>query len=115
MAGVIGRKKFIYDLWGAAVNVASRMESQGASGIIQITRSTHDLIKDQFDRESGGTIKVKSGDEMEVWRVLGRRADPRPLLNLPPERRSPTLRLGLAPGLDAEPLGALLASSSVVI
>jgi adenylate cyclase len=75
VAGVIGRKKFIYDLWGAAVNVASRMESQGASGMIQITRSTHDLIKDQFDCESGGTIKVKGGDEMEVWRVLGRRAD----------------------------------------
>jgi adenylate cyclase len=45
VAGVIGRKKFIYDLWGAAVNLASRIESQGASGTIQITRSTYDLIK----------------------------------------------------------------------
>jgi guanylate cyclase len=80
VAGVIGRKKFIYDLWGAAVNVASRMESQGASGTIQITRSTHDLMEDQFDCESAGTIKVKGGAEMEVWRVLGRRADPRPTL-----------------------------------
>jgi adenylate cyclase len=48
VAGVIGRKKFIYDLWGAAVNLASRMESHGESGTIQITRSTYDLIKDQW-------------------------------------------------------------------
>ena len=77
VAGVIGRKKFIYDLWGPAVNLASRMESHGASGTIQITRSTHDLIERQFDCESHGTIKVKGADEMEVWRVLGRIADPR--------------------------------------
>jgi adenylate cyclase len=78
VAGVIGRKKFIYDLWGAAVNLASRMESHGASGTIQITRSTHDLIEDQFDCESRGTIKVKGADEMEVWHVLGRTAEPPP-------------------------------------
>ena len=72
VAGVIGRKKFIYDLWGAAVNLASRIESQGASGAIQITRSTHDLIEDQFDCESRGIVKVKGADEMEVWHVLGR-------------------------------------------
>ena len=78
VAGVIGRKKFSYDLWGAAVNLASRMESHGESGTIQITRSTYDLIKDQFDCESRGTIKVKGADDMEVWHVLGRRDDPRP-------------------------------------
>lgn len=78
VAGVIGRKKFIYDLWGAAVNVASRMESHGESGAIQITRSTYELIKDRFDCESRGTIKVKGADDMHVWRVLGRKADPGP-------------------------------------
>jgi guanylate cyclase len=71
VAGVIGRKKFIYDLWGASVNVASRMESHGESGAIQITRTTYDLIKDQFDCEFRGTIKVKGVDHMEVWNVLG--------------------------------------------
>ena len=76
VAGVIGRKKFIYDLWGATVNLASRMESHGQSGTIQITQSTYDLIKDQFDCESRGTIKVKGADDMEVWHVLGRRSDP---------------------------------------
>jgi adenylate cyclase len=80
VAGVIGRKKFIYDLWGAAVNLASRMESHGASGTIQITRNTYDLVKDEFDCESRGTIKVKGADEMEVWHVIGRKADRRAAL-----------------------------------
>src|SRR5258708_7685956 len=55
VAGVIGRKKFIYDLWGATVNLASRMESHGQSGTIQITRSTYDLVSAAFDCESAGT------------------------------------------------------------
>ena len=54
VAGVIGRKKFIYDLWGDTVNVASRMESHGQSGAIQITRRTYDLIKDEFVCEAKG-------------------------------------------------------------
>ena len=81
VAGVIGRKKFSYDLWGAAVNLASRMESHGESGTIQITRSTYDLIKDQFACECRGTIKVKGADDMEVWHVRGRRDDSRPAVN----------------------------------
>jgi adenylate cyclase len=74
VAGVIGRKKFIYDLWGEAVNLASRMESQGQSRTIQITRNTHELVKDAFDCEARGTIKVKGADRMEVWHVIGRKA-----------------------------------------
>ena len=76
VAGVIGRKKFIYDLWGEAVNLASRMESQGRSQCIQITRATHELVEDAFDCEAGGTIEVKGAGQMEVWHVIGRkRAD----------------------------------------
>jgi guanylate cyclase len=75
VAGVIGRKKFIYDLWGEAVNLASRMESHGQSQAIQITRSTHDLIEDEFVCEAKGKIKVKGADEMEVWHVIGKKAD----------------------------------------
>jgi adenylate cyclase len=77
VAGVIGRKKFIYDLWGAAVNLASRMESHGESGTIQITRNTYDLVRSEFECESRGEIQVKGADRMEVWRVLGRKATPR--------------------------------------
>jgi len=71
LAGVIGSKKFIYDLWGDAVNVASRMESQGVGGVIQITRATHEYIKDEFLCEAHNTVNVKGKGEMEVWYVIG--------------------------------------------
>ncbi len=71
VAGVIGYKKFIYDLWGDAVNTASRMESHGQGGIIQITRSTYELIKDDFICEPRGTVNVKGKGAMEVWFVTG--------------------------------------------
>lgn len=71
VAGVIGRKKFIYDLWGDAVNTASRMESHGTGGIIQITESTYELIKDEFVCEPRGIINVKGKGEMPVWSVIG--------------------------------------------
>ena len=86
VAGVIGRKKFIYDLWGAAVNMASRMESHGENGAIQITRSTYDLVKDQFECERRGTIEVKGADAMAVWRVVGRKGEgPSPELATAPQ------------------------------
>src|SRR3990172_8397797 len=71
VAGVIGRKKFIYDIWGDAVNTASRMESHGAAGKVQITRETHELIQDEFVCEARGTVNVKGKGEMEVWYVVG--------------------------------------------
>jgi adenylate cyclase len=71
VAGVIGRKKFIYDLWGATVNLASRMESHGQSGAIQITRSTYEMVGATFECEFAGTIPVKGAGEVDVWRVLG--------------------------------------------
>ena len=73
VAGVIGRKKFIYDLWGDAVNMASRMESHGESGTIQVTRATYELVRDAFVCEPKGKIKVKGADEVEAWRVIERK------------------------------------------
>jgi guanylate cyclase len=70
IGGVIGKRKFVYDVWGDAVNVASRMESHGTGGTIQITRATYELIRDQFVCEPRGTLEVKGKGEMEVWRVL---------------------------------------------
>ena len=76
VAGVIGRKKFIYDLWGEAVNLASRMELHGRSGRIQVTRDTYELIKHAFDCEPVGPIEVKGAGAMEAWHVIKRsRAD----------------------------------------
>ena len=73
VAGVIGRKRFLYDLWGDAVNTASRMESSGTPGRIQITSATHDLIADAFVCEPRGTIPVKGKGDMETWYLLERR------------------------------------------
>jgi adenylate cyclase len=73
IAGVIGKRKFVYDVWGDAVNVASRMESHGMGGMIQITRATYDLIKDEFVCEPRGTVIIKGKGEMEVWLVISAR------------------------------------------
>ena len=69
VAGVIGRKKFAYDLWGDTVNTASRMESHGSGGSIQITEDTYQLIKNDFQCESQGKISVKGKGEISVWFV----------------------------------------------
>lgn len=74
VAGVIGRKKFIYDLWGDAVNMASRMESHGQAGSIQISAHTYELIKDEFVCECKGMMQIKGAERLEVWHVLGRKA-----------------------------------------
>jgi adenylate cyclase len=73
VAGVIGRKRFLYDLWGDAVNTASRMESHGTPGRIQITRATYELLKDEFECEPRGTVSVKGKGEMETWYLVGPR------------------------------------------
>lgn len=74
VAGVIGRKRFLYDLWGDAVNVASRMESQGTAGRVQITRETYELVKDEFVCEQRGTVSVKGKGDMATWYLERRRA-----------------------------------------
>jgi adenylate cyclase len=73
VAGVIGRKRFLYDLWGDAVNTASRMESAGMPERIQITEATHELLKNEFVCERRGMVEVKGKGEMETW-YLTRRA-----------------------------------------
>ena len=75
IAGVIGSKRFLYDLWGDAVNTASRMESQSTPGEIQITRATYELVKDEFVCRPRGTIEVKGKGQMETWYLVGPRSD----------------------------------------
>jgi guanylate cyclase len=73
VAGVIGHRKFAYDLWGDTVNTASRMESQGQPGEIRITRATYDLISAAFNCTAQGMVDVKGKGPMEVWRIDGRK------------------------------------------
>lgn len=72
VAGVIGTKKFIYDLWGDTVNIASRMESQGIAGCIQVTAGTYELLKDKYHFEERGVINVKGRGEMRTYLLKGR-------------------------------------------
>lgn len=72
VAGVIGIKKFIYDLWGDTVNVASRMESHGTPGEIQMTAATYSHLKDYYDLQERGTIAIKGKGEMTTYWLKGR-------------------------------------------
>lgn len=72
VAGVIGESKFIYDLWGDTVNLASRMESTGVPGEIQVTRSVYEQLKNDFEFESRGVVQIKGKGEIESWLLHGR-------------------------------------------
>ena len=73
VAGVIGLRKFIYDLWGDTVNTASRMESHGLPGGIQVTDRTFQRLCDRYRFEERGTVQVKGKGEMRTWLLVGRR------------------------------------------
>ncbi len=73
VAGVIGTRKFIYDLWGDSVNVASRMESSGEPGSIQVTASTHELLRKKYVLKHRGKVAVKGKGEMDTYWLLGRK------------------------------------------
>ena len=71
VAGVIGRKKFAFELFGDTVNTANRMQSHGMPGKIHISRATYELVKDDFVCEPRGKIMVKGKGEMETWFLVG--------------------------------------------
>ncbi|MFL6452290.1 MAG: adenylate/guanylate cyclase domain-containing protein [Bryobacteraceae bacterium] len=87
VAGVIGTTKFIYDRWGDTVNMASRMESTGVPGSIQVTRSVYEQVSDQYDFEARGSIEVKGKGLMETWLL-----------------HAPDCRPGSNPGVRSRPL-----------
>jgi class 3 adenylate cyclase len=75
LAGVIGTKKFTYDVWGDAVNTAARMESSSIPGAINISQSTFDLVKDFFDCEHRGKILAKNKGCIDMYFVIGIKKD----------------------------------------
>ena len=75
VAGVIGQEKFSYDVWGDTVNTASRMESAGAPGRVNVSRATYELLKDDFEFEYRGRVEAKGKGEVEMFFVKGERAN----------------------------------------
>jgi class 3 adenylate cyclase len=75
VAGVIGKRKFIYDVWGDTVNTASRMESHGEPGMIHVTDETRSLLKEMYELEARGEISVKGKGVMRTWFLIGRLTD----------------------------------------
>ncbi len=73
ITGVVGEKKFAYDIWGDTVNTASRMESSGEAGKINISATTYALVKDHFDCTARGMVQAKNKGELEMYFVLEER------------------------------------------
>jgi adenylate cyclase len=73
VAGIIGTRKFAYDLWGDTVNVASRMETHSQPGVIQCSSGTHGLLADKFDFEERGKIEIKNLGPMATYRLVRRK------------------------------------------
>jgi len=71
MAGVLGKRKFSYDLWGDTVNTASRMESTSEPGMIQVSQQVYDRLKDRYKLEPRGTIPVKGKSELAIYELIG--------------------------------------------
>ena len=76
VAGVIGKRRFIYDLWGDAVNIASRMESHGVAGRVQVTEATRRRLGQPFLFEERGVIDIKGMRKLQTWFLAGRRIVP---------------------------------------
>ncbi|NEP11171.1 MAG: transporter substrate-binding protein [Symploca sp. SIO2C1] len=75
VAGVIGTKKFSYDLWGDTVNVASRMESMGQTGRIQVSQNTYELLKNKYLFMKRGMISIKGKGKMVTYWLIGRKVN----------------------------------------
>jgi class 3 adenylate cyclase len=73
VAGVVGKRKYAFDIWGDSVNVASRMESSGAAGRVNVSAYTYDLIREDFDCEYRGKVEAKGKGQIDMYFVRGAR------------------------------------------
>jgi adenylate cyclase len=69
VAGVVGKKKYAYDIWGSAVNIASRMESNGTPGRVNISAHAHEIVKDRFHCTYRGKIYAKNLGDLDMYYV----------------------------------------------
>jgi class 3 adenylate cyclase len=74
VAGVVGTKKFAYDIWGDTVNIAARMESASEEGKINIAENTYELVKSHFECVYRGNMEVKNRGKLNMYFVLGKKA-----------------------------------------
>ncbi|MBA3533598.1 MAG: response regulator [Ardenticatenales bacterium] len=75
VAGVIGTKRFVYDLWGDTVNTASRMESHGIPGAIQVTAPVYECLRERYRLEERGSVSIKGKGTMTTYLLLGRKEE----------------------------------------
>jgi adenylate cyclase len=104
VAGVVGTRKFFYDVWGDAVNVASRMETTGAVGKIQVSHQTYERLKEDFVLEECGEVEVRGKGRMPTWFLIVQKTCPVAARSLPdaseiPPRDESSTRIG--PGLSS--------------
>ncbi len=76
IGGVIGHRKFAFDIWGETVNIASRLESHGIPGRVHVSAETWRIVQDRFDAEPRGPIDLRGYGPMETYAIIGRRAGP---------------------------------------
>jgi adenylate cyclase len=86
VAGVIGKRMYVYDVWGDAVNTASRMESHGVAGRVQVAESTRRLLGEPFELEERGALAVEGQGEIQTWFVAGRHSTERGQQSWQPEQ-----------------------------
>ncbi|HSM98808.1 MAG TPA: adenylate/guanylate cyclase domain-containing protein, partial [Gallionella sp.] len=91
VAGVVGKKKFTYDLWGDTVNIASRLTSEGTPGTIQVDETTYRHLRGRYDFAPPQTLHFKGKGEMQVYRLLGRCETSDDLSDTPTAMASQTL------------------------
>ena len=85
VAGVVGARRFFYDVWGDAVNVASRMESTDLEGHIQVPQDVYERLRDRFELEERGDVEIKGKGLMHTWYLVGRKPLPdKPVDAAPP-------------------------------
>jgi adenylate cyclase len=78
IGGVIGHRKFAFDIWGETVNIASRLESQGIRGRVHVSGATLQQVKGSFDAEPRGPLQIRGYGPLETYTIVGRRGTPRP-------------------------------------
>ena len=88
VAGVVGARRFFYDVWGDAVNVASRMESTDPEGRIQVPQDVYERLRDRFELEERGDVEIKGKGVMHTWYLVGRKPLPDKVVDIPAGRES---------------------------